>query len=138
LFIQNKKIYIIDWKTNRLDLGGEKNQNYADLLNELDESNKDLVDDPIFKEKNVEDFDILSSITKIIKKSYYDVQYNLYSAAIYKYLKSYNLLDRFELGGIYYCFIRYMEKNTGKAIYYKAIDENYLKYLEKVSGKIFI
>ncbi|HQJ41419.1 MAG TPA: hypothetical protein PK449_07660, partial [Exilispira sp.] len=35
LFIQNKKIYIIDWKTNRLDLGGEQNQNYADLLNEL-------------------------------------------------------------------------------------------------------
>lgn len=138
LFIQNKKVYIIDWKTNRLDLVDETNQEYESLLNELDESNKDLVDDPIFKEKNVEDFDILSSITKIIKKSYYDVQYNLYSAAIYKYLKSYNLLDRFELGGIYYCFIRYMEKNTGKAIYYKAIDENYLKYLEKVSGKIFI
>ncbi|NLJ04953.1 MAG: UvrD-helicase domain-containing protein [Exilispira sp.] len=138
MFIHDKKIYIIDWKTNRLDFVEEKNQDYADLLNELTGSHEDLSRDKIFEDKKDEDSNILSSIKQTIKKSYYDIQYNLYSAAIYKYLQSYNLLDKYQLGGIYYCFVRYMAKNTTRAIYYKEIDENYKRYLQDVSSKIFI
>lgn len=108
IFIADNKIHFLDYKTNDLTEFFENNSN--------ENSNEN--------EENKIDSKILE---KVIAKSNYDIQYYLYSAAIYKYLKTYNL--PYEFGNIYYCFVKYMSENSSEGIFYKNFGKDELERL---------
>lgn len=103
VFIEDKKIYFIDWKTNDLSQYFEKDN---DSLN-----NK--LNNEILK--------------KVINKSNYDIQYTIYSAVLYQFVKKNELPYKF--GGLYYCFVRYMNENENSGVFFKEFNENELENL---------
>ncbi|MFN3412418.1 MAG: hypothetical protein ACK4YF_09700, partial [Exilispira sp.] len=103
VFIEDKKIYFIDWKTSDLSQYFEKND--ENLNNKL---NNEI-------------------LQKVINKSNYDIQYNIYSAVLYKFVKKNKLPYKF--GGLYYCFVRYVNENENRGIFFKEFNENELENL---------
>lgn len=112
IFIADNKIHFLDYKTNDLTEFFENNSNENSNENEENKVNSNILE-------------------KAIAKSNYDIQYYLYSAAIYKYLKTYKI--PYEFGNIYYCFVRYMKENSSDGIFFKnfSIDE-----LERLSNEL--
>ncbi len=104
LFIENNTINIIDWKTNNL----------SDLTQEDFQGN--VID------KNI--------IDRAMIKNNYDIQYYLYSAAVYKYIKVNKL--PYDFINIYYFFVRYVDEKNNNGVYSKKIDKDQLEELSKI------
>jgi exodeoxyribonuclease V beta subunit len=85
LFCFGGRFYLVDWKSNHL---GNQQQNYGS-----------------------------SELLKVMDEGYYFIQYHLYSLALHQYLAfripEYRYEDHF--GGVYYCFLRGMDPNSGSA-----------------------
>jgi exodeoxyribonuclease V beta subunit len=71
-------------------------------------------------------------ITVNMHKSYYDLQYLLYSLALHRYLKhrlpDYQIDKHF--GGVYYLYLRGMQPNATTGVYAQALDQSLLTALD--------
>jgi exodeoxyribonuclease V beta subunit len=85
LFCFGGRFYLVDWKSNHL---GNQQQNYGQ-----------------------------DELLRVMDEGYYFIQYHLYALALHQYLAfrvpEYRYEDHF--GGVYYCFLRGMDQNSGSA-----------------------
>ena len=69
-----------------------------------------------------------------IRDNFYDLQYLLYSLALHRYLK--NRLDDYQpekhFGGVYYLYLRGMNRHSGSGIFYSSIDAVLLDKLDSL------
>lgn len=68
-----------------------------------------------------------NNFEKAISEYNYDIQYKLYSAILYNFVRSYNL--PYEFGNVYYFFVRYVKENDNSGVYVKVFDKNELEDL---------
>ncbi|HPC38609.1 MAG TPA: UvrD-helicase domain-containing protein [Exilispira sp.] len=68
-----------------------------------------------------------NNFEKAISEYNYDIQYKLYSAILYNFVRSYNL--PYEFGNIYYFFVRYVKEDDNSGVYVKVFDKNELEDL---------
>lgn len=82
---------------------------------------------------NIDDYNA-SALQENIEKSYYDLQYLLYSLALHKFLQAklsnYQIADHF--GGVFYLYLRGMNRDNAAGVYFRSIEESVLQELEQL------
>ncbi len=76
----------------------------------------------------------LENLTQTIEKSHYYLQYIIYSLALHRYLKirkyDYNIEQ--DLGGIFYLFLRAMNKEAASGVYFTKLSKEFIEELDKI------
>ncbi len=102
---QNNRYYIVDYKSDFL---GTDRQHY-----------------------------IQDQLSEVIRSAGYDLQYHLYTLALKRYLEERlsNFSYSTDFGGVYYLYVRGMERERSSGIFFDKPDERKIKKLEKLLYK---
>jgi exodeoxyribonuclease V beta subunit len=107
VFEHQGKFYVLDWKSNHL---GDAAADYTK-----------------------------ANISKAMIEHRYDVQYQLYTLALHRYLK--NRIPNYDydthFGGVYYLFLRGIQKESNSGIFFTRPDKTFIENLDAhIAGEL--